>query len=327
MSQIPEYIRHAAHPLCGSPEDFDPLLERCANARVVLLGEATHGTHEFYQARAEITRRLITEQGFHALALEADWPDAWRVGQFVKGVNGDGAATEALAGFKRFPQWMWRNSDMLDFVGWLRSHNDESITPEGKVGIYGLDLYSLNDSITAVLEYLKKVDPAAAQHFSRRYACFEHFGGNTQRYGLFTGTGISKSCEEEVVSATDEAVAAQSLSVPAQPVAAAAGSSAAGPAARSAAGSNEGLPKHFRRGETTFNRRFFETQFPSLFKVVASEADKDLVLDISTAAGVIVATRISRISGNDLALKSSDGTERTVEFTQVLEVKLRNKNT
>ena len=93
---------------------------------------------------------------------------------------------------------------MLDFVGWLRSHNDVSITPQGKVGIYGLDLYSLNDSITAVLEYLKEVDPAAAQHFSRRYACFEHFGGNTQRYGLFTGTGISKSCEEEVVSAVAE---------------------------------------------------------------------------------------------------------------------------
>lgn len=204
MSQIPEYIRDVAHPLSGSSEDFDPLLERCANARVVLLGEATHGTHEFYHARAEITRRLITEHGFHALALEADWPDAWRVGQFVKGVNVDGAATEALAGFKRFPQWMWRNSDMLDFVGWLRSHNDVSITPKGKVGIYGLDLYSLNDSITAVLEYLKKVDPAAAQHFSRRYACFEHFGGNTQRYGLFTGTGISKSCEEEVVSAVAE---------------------------------------------------------------------------------------------------------------------------
>jgi hypothetical protein len=132
--------------------------------------------------------------------------------------------------------------------------------------------------------------------------------------------------EEVVVSATDEAVAAQSLSVPAQPVAASAASSSAGPAARSAAGSNEGLPKHFRRGETTFNRRFFETQFPSLFKVVASEADKDLVLDIVTAAGVIVATRISRISGSDLALKSSDGAESTVEFAQVLEVKLRNKN-
>jgi hypothetical protein len=132
--------------------------------------------------------------------------------------------------------------------------------------------------------------------------------------------------EEVAVSATDEAVAAQSLSVPAQPVAAAAASHSAGPAARSAAGSNEGLPKLFRRGETTFNRRFFETQFPSLFKVVASEADKDLVLEVSTAAGVTVATRITRISGSDLALKASDGSENTVEFAQVLEVKLRDKN-
>ena len=132
--------------------------------------------------------------------------------------------------------------------------------------------------------------------------------------------------EEVAVSATEEAVAAQSLSVPGQAVAAAAASSSAGPAPRSAAGSNEGLPKHFRRGETTFNRRFFETQFPSFFKVVASEVDKDLVLEVSTAAGVFVATRISRISGSDLALKNSDGSENTIEFAQVLEVKLRDKN-
>jgi len=137
--------------------------------------------------------------------------------------------------------------------------------------------------------------------------------------------------EEEIVSATDEAVAAQSLNVPAQPAAASSASAAAAPgatttAARSAAGSNEGLPKHFRRGETTFNRRFFETQFPSFFKVVASEADKDLILEVTTAAGVTVAHRITRISGTDLALKSSDGSETPVEFAQVLEVKLRDKN-
>lgn len=132
--------------------------------------------------------------------------------------------------------------------------------------------------------------------------------------------------EEVAVSATDDAAAAQSLSVPAQAVAAAAASGSTGPAARSAAGSNEGLPKQFRRGETTFNRRFFETQFPSFFKVVASEVDKDLVLEVSTAAGVFVATRISRISGSDLALKNSDGSENTIEFAQVLEVKLRDKN-
>lgn len=135
--------------------------------------------------------------------------------------------------------------------------------------------------------------------------------------------------EEEVVSATDEAVAAQSLNVPAQPAAAAAATAAPGSASlgvRNAPGPNEGLPRQFRRGETTFNRRFFETQFPSFFKVVASEADKDLVLEVTTASGVTVATRIARIGGTDLALKAADGSETAVEFAQVLEVKLRDRN-
>ena len=137
--------------------------------------------------------------------------------------------------------------------------------------------------------------------------------------------------EEEVVSATDEAIAAQSLNVPAQSASASAASAAHAPgststAARNAAAPNEGLPRQFRRGETTFNRRFFETQFPSFFKVVASEADKDLVLEVTTAAGVTVANRIARIGGTDLVLKAADGSETPVEFAQVLEVKLRDRN-
>lgn len=204
MKNIIQSIRHAAHPLVGAHSDFEPILNKAKGKRLVLLGEASHGTHEFYSARAEITRRLIVEQGFQGVALEADWPDAWRIGQFVKGANSDATASDALTGFKRFPQWMWRNSDMLDFVGWLRSHNDSCLDESAKAGIYGLDLYSLNDSMKEVLDYLDKVDPAAAHHFKKRYACFEHFGGDSQRYGLFTGTGISKSCEEEAVSALAE---------------------------------------------------------------------------------------------------------------------------
>jgi erythromycin esterase-like protein len=204
MDEVIQSIRKNSHPLDGGPLDFDPLLQRCEGKRLVLLGESSHGTHEFYAARAEITRRLIVEKGFHAIALEADWPDAWRVGQFVKGSSTDQSATDALSGFKRFPQWMWRNSDMLDFVGWLRSHNDSCLQESDKVGVYGLDLYSLQDSMNEVLRYLKDVDPEAAGHFKKRYACFEHFGGDTQRYGLFTGTGVAKSCEEEVISALAE---------------------------------------------------------------------------------------------------------------------------
>jgi erythromycin esterase-like protein len=204
MNEAAQTIRDAALPLEGSAADFNAVIERSAGARVVLLGEASHGTHEFYAARAEITRRLITDLGFHAVAAEADWPDSWRVNQYVKGANGDGAASDALAGFKRFPQWMWRNSDMLDFTGWLRDHNDSRRDVLTRPGFYGLDLYSLNESMRAVLDYLKRVDPVAARSFSHRYSCFDHFGGDTQRYGLFTGTGISKGCEEEVVGALAE---------------------------------------------------------------------------------------------------------------------------
>ena len=156
-------LRSAAHRLTGAPEDFDPLLAQVGDARYVLLGEASHGTHEFYRIRAAITKRLILEKGFSAVAVEADWPDAYRVNRYVTGGGDDADATEALGGFRRFPQWMWRNADVLDFVGWLRAHNDALPTAAPKVGFYGLDLYSLHASIDAVLQYLRIVDPAAAR--------------------------------------------------------------------------------------------------------------------------------------------------------------------
>src|ERR671929_157234 len=135
-------LRRAARPL----EDLADLV---GDARFVLLGEASHGTHEFYHARAELTRRLIEEKGFDAVAVEADWPDAYRVNRYVRGESDDETAEQALGGFRRFPTWMWRNADVLDFVGWLRSYNDRS--PSRKVGFYGLDLYSLHASMAAVL--------------------------------------------------------------------------------------------------------------------------------------------------------------------------------
>ena len=119
-----EAVRRLALPLSGDRDDFDPLLESIGNARLVLIGEASHGTHEFYRIRAEITKRLITEHGFVAVTAEADWPDAYRVNRFVRGVGDDADAADALRGFTRFPQWMWRNADVLDFIGWLRSYND-----------------------------------------------------------------------------------------------------------------------------------------------------------------------------------------------------------
>jgi erythromycin esterase-like protein len=191
-------LRETVCPLAGGPKDFSLLLDRIGNAPLVLIGEASHGTHEFYRIRAEITKRLIVEKGFRAVAVEADWPDAYRVNRYVRGRGGDTDAADALQGFVRFPQWMWRNADVLDFVGWLREHN--STRPDAaRVGFYGLDLYSLHASMDAVLQYLRVVDPAAAHHAELRYACFEHYGSDLQRYGYTTSYGLRPSCEREVV--------------------------------------------------------------------------------------------------------------------------------
>ena len=193
-------LGRAIHPLTGAIDQYDPLLDLIGDARVVLLGEASHGTHDFYRERIQITKRLVLEHGFTAVAIEADWPHAYRIHRYAQGVGRDADAVEALAGFRRFPTWMWRNADVLDFVGWLRAVNDERGTRGPKVGFYGLDLYSLHDSMAAIVAYLDEVDPEAARRARHRYACFDHFGEDTQAYGYATGFGLSRSCEREVVS-------------------------------------------------------------------------------------------------------------------------------
>src|SRR5688500_13641240 len=130
-------IRPTAIELTGKPAEFGSILSLVGDARFVLLGEASHGTHEFYRQRAEITRRLILDKGFNAVAVEADWPDAYRINRFVRNLGDDTEPLEALGDFKRFPSWMWRNADVLDFVGWLRDHNQGIRTDERKVGFYG----------------------------------------------------------------------------------------------------------------------------------------------------------------------------------------------
>jgi erythromycin esterase-like protein len=193
-------IRENARTVTGSRYDYDPLIELAGNSRFALFGEASHGTHDFYHTRAELTQRLIEERRFSAVAVEADWPDAYRVNRYVQGREGDADAVEALGSFQRFPTWMWRNADVLEFIAWLREYNDA--LPEGtrKVGFYGLDLYSLHASARAVLDFLDKVDPEAAQRARYRYACFEHFGEDTQAYGYAASFGLSKSCEDEAVN-------------------------------------------------------------------------------------------------------------------------------
>ena len=191
--------QHAVEIRQDELSDYDPLLHHIGDSRFVLIGEASHGTHEFYRERAQITKRLITEKGFSAVAVEADFPDAYRINRYVRAEGPDEDAVEALSGFERFPAWMWRNADVLNFVGWLRTHNDDLPSAEPKVGFYGLDLYSLHTSMEAVLTYLGKVDPDGAERARKRYSCFDHFGDDTQAYGYATAFGISNSCEDQVV--------------------------------------------------------------------------------------------------------------------------------
>jgi erythromycin esterase-like protein len=191
-----EALREAARPLSGAPGDHDELLESLRSARVVLLGEASHGTHEFYRQRAVITKRLIEEHGFRAVAVEADWPDAYRVNRWVHGAGEDADAEQALRGFERFPTWMWRNADVLDFVGWMRSYREAS---GRKVSFFGLDLYSLFRSVQEVIRHLERIAPGEVEVARERYACFDRFE-RSQDYGYAVMSGITPHCREEVVN-------------------------------------------------------------------------------------------------------------------------------
>src|SRR2546423_8617313 len=194
-----EAVRELALPLSGGANDYDELLELIGGARIVLLGEASHGTHEFYFERAQITKRLIAEKNFTVLAIEADWPDASRVHRYVRGASADKNANEALGGFRRFPTWMWRNRVVVEFVEWLREFNRGLDPKKAKAGFYGMDLYSLHASIDAVLTYLQKVDPQAAARAQMRYSCFDHFSREPQEYGYAATVGAIESCENAVV--------------------------------------------------------------------------------------------------------------------------------
>lgn len=179
----------------------EALEELIGDARIVLIGESSHGTHEFYEARAEITKWLIEEKGFCGVAAEADWPDAYRVNRYVRGLGDDRTANEALGGFERFPAWMWRNVVVRDFVDWLHAHNrHRREAGEGETGFYGLDLYSLHRSMQEVIAYLDRVDPLAAARARDRYACFDHTSADDgQAYGFAAAFGAGLSCERQAI--------------------------------------------------------------------------------------------------------------------------------
>ncbi|NML85906.1 erythromycin esterase family protein [Polaromonas sp.] len=205
QNDLLEGLRRELRPLTGDANDYDALLQLIGPARFALLGEASHGTREFYRERIAITRRLIEEKGFMAIAVEADWPDAWRVNRYVRGLSTDIDAAAALSGFQRFPAWMWRNTEVRDFVEWLRDYNTGRGL-ERQVGFYGIDLYSLFTSMQAVLDYLNRTDPEAAQRARYRYACFDHAAEDSQAYGYAASFGLSPSCEDAVVQQLHEMI-------------------------------------------------------------------------------------------------------------------------
>lgn len=196
---IPASERYAVTDLPDEPALFDVV----GDARFVLLGEASHGTHDFYGMRAAITQRLIEEGGFSAVAVEADWPDTYRVDRFVRGRSDDDNEVEALGDFVRFPTWMWRNTVVRDFIAWLREHNERA--SDEQVGFYGLDLYSLHRSIDEVIAYLERVAPDAAQRARERYSCFDHVDKSSGSPDNYTpGFGAGRSCEDAAVAQMGE---------------------------------------------------------------------------------------------------------------------------
>ena len=194
-----EAVRAAALWFEPGTDGLAPLLDAIGDATLVLIGEASHGTHEFYRIRADLTTALIERKGFNLVAAEADWPDAYRANRWVRLASDDLNATAALDSFTRFPRWMWRNDVVVDFLQWLRAFNTGRQAVQ-RVGFYGLDLYSLHSSMDAVLRYLERVDPAAARRARDRYGCFGHLGADGQGYGYAATLGLSASCEREVLA-------------------------------------------------------------------------------------------------------------------------------
>ncbi len=199
---LSEMIAEAAEPLPDFDDPaFGPLFDRFANRRVVLLGEASHGTSEFYRARAAITRHLIERHGFTIVAVEADWPDAAAVDRYVRHRQ---ARADAAPPFQRFPTWMWRNTDVAAFVEWMREHNERVPEPNRQAGFHGLDIYDMRGSIAAVLDYLDRVDPEAAKVARERYGCLTPWQKEPSTYGHAVLTAGYRKCEQAVIDQCQE---------------------------------------------------------------------------------------------------------------------------
>jgi erythromycin esterase-like protein len=208
-------IAAAARAVTGAASDYDEILAAVASAdaRRVLLGESTHGTGEYYRERGRISERLIRERGFNAIAIEGDWSPTWRVNQYVRGLGADRSAQEAMAGYTRFPRWMWGNVEFRDFVERLRALNLQRPQNE-RIGVYGMDVYDLHEAAAAVIAYLSQVDAGAARRAESQYDCFDPYA-TTEAYGEATRSNVSCRAQAEAVLAE-----VRQVPRPAEPVAA-----------------------------------------------------------------------------------------------------------
>lgn len=195
-SAVSQQVLTLSYPL-EDVDNLDPLLERAGDARYVLLGEASHGTHDYYLWRARISRRLIEEKGFNFISVEGDWPDCFRVNRYVRGELPDQTAKDVLHAFSRWPTWMWANWEIAGFAEWLRRHNQGHPSGE-QVGFYGLDVYSLWESLTVVTGYLREHHPEALPTAEQAFRCFEPYDEDPQSYALATSF-VPKDCEDAVV--------------------------------------------------------------------------------------------------------------------------------
>ena len=203
LTELSHFIKHITHPL-ENEQNLDPLMDLIGDAKYVLLGESTHGTHEFYTWRAQISKRLISEKNFSFIAVEGDWPDCYRVNRYVKSYPHSGKeAKEVLQAFNRWPTWMWANWEMVAFAEWLKKHNSE-LSMSRRVGFYGLDVYSLWESVEAIKHYLKQNDKTSMEVLQQVIDCFEPFGGREGSSYAHATQVLTYSCEAEVINLLNE---------------------------------------------------------------------------------------------------------------------------
>lgn len=195
METTTDFIKK--HHKLTDENDLDPLMERIGDSKYVLLGEATHGTHEYYTWRAKISKRLIEEKGFNIIAVEGDWPDCYQINRWIKGYEGtEKPIKEVLKGFKRWPTWMWANWEIAAFAEWLRKHN-KGLDNDEKTGFYGIDVYSLWESMELMVNYLEKEDPQTAELAKETVSCFEPYKARDSYASVFASAGVG--CRDEVV--------------------------------------------------------------------------------------------------------------------------------